>query len=363
MISSARNLILILAMGFMFPRHGFAQVPPPLPFLKGVDVSSIPQYEATGIVFRNGQKPKPILEIFRDHGANAVRLRLFVHPNGRGEAVNDLPYTIRLAQEARKLHFLILLDLHYSDTWADPGHQVIPAAWKNLTLPDLVDQVRTYTVQTVKAFADAGATPDLVQVGNEINNGLLHPLGGFDDPSVPADTAFDRIAALLGAGIDGVRQAAPQARIVIHAANGERTERVRHFFDELARRHVAFDIVGLSYYPTRGTLSQIAVTLNSVAAAYRKPVLIVETACPWRSSPGRTSEPSLAWPPTPEGQKQYLLDLTKTLHDVPNGLGAGFFYWHPDAVRAGSLPLWQHGDMALFDSSDNALPALDAFEN
>ncbi len=132
---------------------------------------------------------------------------------------------------------------------------------------------------------------------------------------------------------------------------------MRHFFDEITRRRVAFDIVGLSYYPLRGSLEQIDRTLNSAAKAYGKPVLIVETAAPWRESPRRGGpEASLAWPQTPDGQKAFLFDLIKTLHAVPNGLGAGFFYWHPDAVRAQGLPLWRGGDMALFDDSDNTLP-------
>ncbi len=216
--------------------------------------------------------------------------------------------------------------------------------------------------KTVKVFSDAGAAPDLVQVGNEINNGVLWPLGSFNDK--PESMAYDNIAALLNAGIEGVHQAAPKARIIIHAANGERTERVRHFFDELTRRRVAFDIVGLSYYPLRGSLEQIAGTLNSAAKAYGKPVLIVETAAPWRESLQRgRPEASLAWPQTLGGQKAYLLDLIKTLHAVPDGLGAGFFYWHPDAVRAKGLPLWRGGDMALFDDSDNTLPALGAFQS
>lgn len=348
---------LLLALGFA---AGRAETPA-LPFLRGVDLSSATLYEAQGVAFKDDGQAKPLLQIFRDHGVNAVRLRLFVHPTGRGEVVNDLPYTLPLARRVKALGYVLLLDLHYSDTWADPGHQATPAAWTNLDLPHLADQVRNYTAEVIDAFAKAGATPDLVQVGNEINNGLLWPLGSFAGKSQAE--AYDNIAALLNAGIAGVHQVEPAARIVLHAANGERTDRVRHFFDELARRHVAFDIVGLSYYPLRGTLDEITATLNSTAKACGKPVLIVETASPWRESPQRGGPAtSLAWPRTPEGQKAFLLDLIKTLRAVPDGLGAGFFYWHPDAVRAGALPLWRGGDMALFDDSDNALPALEAFQ-
>jgi arabinogalactan endo-1,4-beta-galactosidase len=326
----------------------------------------VPQYEALGIVFKDDGKSKPALQIFRDHGANCVRLRLFVNPNGRGEAVNDLPYTIALAKRAKALGFLILLDLHYSDTWADPGHQIIPAAWKDLALPELMNQVRDYTAQVVKALADAGAAPDMVQIGNEINRGLLRPLGGFDDKTAPESVAFDHIADLLKAGAQGVHQALGDpcpARVIVHLANAERTEGIKKILDNLTQRQVPFDMVGLSYYPALGgTLSRVTATLNLIAATYKKPISIVETAYPWRPSEARSKVPSMVWPQTPEGQKQYLLDLAKTLRAVPNGLGAGFFYWHPDSVPAGSLPLWQQGDMALFDDSDNALVAISAFQ-
>ena len=335
----------------------------PPPFLRGADLSSVPQYEGAGIVFKDSGQAKPALAIFRDHGANCVRLRLFVHPTGHGEVVNGLAYTVSLAKQAKALGFLILLDLYYSDTWADPGHQVIPEAWKNLALPELVKQVRDYSAETVKVFAASGAAPDLVQVGNEINNGLLRPLGGFDDQSIPEAQAYDHMADLLKAGIEGVRQSAPGAVIMIHAANGERTERVRHFFGALIERRVPFDMVGLSYYPALGgKLAQLTATMDLIATTYEKPVAIVETAYPYRPVGTKSEKPAFAWPLTPEGQRDYLLDLTKALKSVPHGLGAGFFYWHPDSVRAGSLPLWRQGSMALFDPANEALPALTAFQ-
>ncbi|MEI9998982.1 MAG: glycosyl hydrolase 53 family protein [Verrucomicrobiota bacterium] len=336
--------------------------PPGLPFLAGVDLSAAPQYEDAGVVYRDGGEARPLLQIFRDHGANAVRLRLFVQPTGHGEAVNNLTDTIALARRAKALGYYLLLDLHYSDTWADPGHQQTPAAWQALKLPELAAQVHDYTAQVLAAMAKAGVAPDMVQIGNEINNGLLRPLGALDDHAIPPAQAFDRVAALLTAGADAVREAGP-ARIMIHLANGERTDRTVSFFDAISARHVPFDVIGLSYYPARGgTLGQLTTTLDRLATRFHKPVVVVETAYPRRPSDARAGVAALTWPQTPEGQKQYLLALTETLRAVPGGLGAGFFYWHPEAVPAGRLPLWQRGDMSLFDEvRHDALPALDAF--
>ncbi len=338
---------------------------PPQLFLRGADLSSLPQYEEAGIVFKDGGASRPALDIFRSHGANAIRLRLFVDPDGHGCVVNDLPYTVKLAKRAKAAGFLILLDLHYSDTWADPGHQAIPAAWKSLDYPSLVSKVREYTAGVVRTFAEAEAVPDFIQIGNEINNGLLRPLGGFDDKSEPKDQAYDRIAELLTAGIQGVHQALGDActtKTVIHFANGQRSERMLELVGMLMHRKVPFDVIGLSFYPIRGALPDLAKTLDALATTYKKPIVIAETAYPWRPDASRSSVTSLTWPQTPEGQKQYLLALVKTLKATPDGLGIGFFYWHPESVPAGNLPLWQKGDMSLFDASLNALPGLSAFQ-
>ena len=165
-----------------------------LDYAIGADVSFLRQAEEAGTAFKDDGQVKPGLQIFKDHGYNWIRLRLFHTPT---RLPNDLEYTIATAQEAKKLGFKFLLNYHYSDTWADPGKQFIPAAWKDKTHAELVDAVFAYTRETIAAFREAGVMPDMVQPGNEIINGMLWPDGKLPDN-------WDNLAELLKAGIDGV---------------------------------------------------------------------------------------------------------------------------------------------------------------
>jgi len=342
---------------------------PQLPFLFGGDVSMAPKLEAEGVVYKDGGKPRDIFAIFRDRGATCIRLRLFVDPNGQGGVVNDVPYTLALAKRVKAAGLLFSLDLHYSDTWADPGRQRTPAAWSDLSFPQLVDQTRAYTAETLKAFRDAGVTPDLVQIGNEITYGLLWPVGQVrkNDPS--EDAAFDRLADLLKADVQGIHLALgdnTQTKILIHIDSADATKTVGWFFDNITRRHVPFDMIGLSYYPFFGSgLSHVKETLAFAARAYGKPIMIAETAYPFVDGPvWKGQRRSLDWPLTPEGQKQYLLALLKIVQETPNGLGAGILYWYPESVppKNNAGRMWNDGDAALFDHDGNALPAFGVFK-
>ena len=145
----------------------------------GADLSFLKQAEERGTVFREGGQAKPGLQIFKDHGYNWVRLRLFHAPT---QLPNNLPYTIALAKEANRLGFKFLLDFHYSDTWADPGKQYPPKAWgRESPTPSSVEAVFAYTRDTMAALDEAGVMPEMVQIGNEISNGMLWPDGKLPD--------------------------------------------------------------------------------------------------------------------------------------------------------------------------------------
>jgi arabinogalactan endo-1,4-beta-galactosidase len=343
---------------------------PQIPFLLGADVSMAPKLEEQGVVYKDGGKPKDIFAIFRDHGATCIRLRIFVNPNGRGGVVNDTAYTIALAKRVKAAGLLFSLDFHYSDTWADPAHQQTPAAWKDLSFPQLVEKTRDYTAETLKAFRDAGVTPDIIQIGNEITHGLLWPMGALGSKNVPEDVAFDHVAELLKADVQGIHLALgddTRTKIMIHIDGGDATGTAKWFFDGITSRHVPFDMIGLSYYPFwGGGLPSVKKTFEMLAKTYGKPIIIAETAYPFEESTvWKGQRKSLAWPLTLEGQKQYLADLLKLVRETPNGLGAGLLYWYPESVppKDSLERMWNNGEAAMFDHDGNALPAFDAYGN
>jgi arabinogalactan endo-1,4-beta-galactosidase len=151
--------------------------PDPTLALVGADISSLERIEQAGGAFRNAGQAGDAIAILRAHGSTTFRLRVFVNPSQTGVEVNDLAYTIRLAVRVKSSGAKLLLDLHYSDTWADPGHQTTPAAWASFGLDSLEQRVENYTTEVVTELKQAGATPDIVQVGNEIDAGILWPLG------------------------------------------------------------------------------------------------------------------------------------------------------------------------------------------
>jgi arabinogalactan endo-1,4-beta-galactosidase len=318
----------------------------------GADVSFLASAEQQGIVFTEGGQAKDVLSILREHQYNWVRLRLFVDPAASKDKLpNDLAYTLALAKRAKAQGFHLLLDLHYSDTWADPGKQFTPAAWSKLKHKQLVDQVFRYTRETIAAFAQAGVMPQMVQVGNEITNGMLWPDGKLPDN-------WDNFADLLKAGVAGVeagRGAQPRPRIMIHIERSGDYEAAVWFFDALIAHHVPFDVMGLSYYPFwHGKTDKLRGNLHDLALRYRLPIIVVETAYNW--TPGDFAGKKAEFAESPEGQKAFLQAVDAAVWAIPNGLGQGVFWWEP-AVPGGPI-----AGRALFDDKHNALPALTVFD-
>lgn len=316
-------------------------------FAVGADVSFLKAAEESGKTFKDDGETKPGLEILKDHGYNWVRLRIFNNPK---DLPNNLAYTIALAQEAKKLGFHLLLDFHYSDTWADPGKQFMPAAWKDRTHAQLVQAVFDYSRDTIAALRSAGVLPDMVQIGNEITNGMLWP-----DGKLPEN--WDHFAELVQAGIAGVRVGSgdlPMPRIMIHIDRGGDVDGTKRFFDTLNSYHVPFDVIGQSYYPWwHGSLNDLRANLLFMAREYRKDIIVVETAYCWRPTE-YTKRPG-PFPETPEGQAQFLDEVNRTVQATPDGLGIGVFWWEP-AVNG---PLVARG---FFDDNGNALPVIKVFD-
>ncbi len=262
--------------------------------------------------------------------------------------------TIPVAKEIKASGSRLMLDLHYSDTWADPQHQEIPMAWRELDPVQLEAKVETYSANVISKLREAGAMPDLVQVGNEITGGMLWPIGHVRVPpsSVKLDAGqiqalpdpyddarqWENFTRLLKAGIRGVRSASTgmEPKIVIHIDCGGDWPATRWFFDHLAKAEVDFDLIGQSFYPYyHGTPADLQENLNQTFRAYRKAILVAETG--YARSGGdalRAARRYNLWPGTPDGQLQFLADVIGTVQHAAGG--AGVFYWAPEGRQLGT---------------------------
>jgi len=313
----------------------------------GADLSFLKQAEDRGVVFKDNGQGKPGLKILKEHGYNWIRLRLFHIPT---RLPNNLEYTIALAKEAKKLGFKFLLNYHYSDTWADPGKQYIPKAWEDKSHAELVQAVFEYTWDTIIAFRDANALPDMVQIGNEVSNGMLWP-----DGKLPGN--WDNFAELMKAGINGVdagRGNSQRPLIMVHIDKGGSKNRTKAFFDKWHSYGVDYDIIGQSYYPWwHGTLLELRDNMIFMANEYQKDIIIVEVAYNWR--PAEYKNKKAPFPETPEGQRQFLDEVNRVVLNTPYNRGKGVFWWEP-AVMGG---LRRRG---MFDDDGNALPVISVFD-
>ncbi|NQV33625.1 MAG: glycosyl hydrolase 53 family protein [Phycisphaeraceae bacterium] len=345
-MKTTQIIAVMMVTGSLFHWNSEASGASRLDYAMGADVSFMKQAEDGGFQFKDQNEPKPGLEIFKDHGYNWVRLRLFHTPT---RLPNDLAYTIALAQDAKKKGFKFLLNYHYSDTWADPGKQFIPKAWEGKTHEELVQAVHDYTRDTVRAFIDANAAPDMVQIGNEIIQGMLWP-----DGKLPQN--WDNLADLLRAGINGVdagRDNAPRPLIMIHIDRGGDIEATKYFFDRWHAYGIEYDVIGQSYYPWwHGSLLDLRENFNFMATTYHKDIILVEVAYNCERAEYR-NKPA-PFPETPEGQQQFLDEVHRIILNTPHNRGKGIFWWEP-ATRRG-------GRRTLFDRDGNALPAITVFD-
>ena len=318
-------------------------------YIVGADIGYLKQAQDSGTVFKENGQPKPVLDILHEHGYNWVRLRLFVEPTVRP---NTLAYTIASAKDAKAAGFKILLDLHYSDNWADPGKQHTPDAWAKLTHTELCDQVFTYTRDTIAAFRDAGVLPDMVQIGNEITHGMLFPDGRLPDN-------WDNFTDLLKAGINGVDAGhgnTPRPLIMIHIDRGGDWKRTKDFFDHLQAADVRFDVIGQSYHPWwQGSLNDLRDNLYWMAVTYHKPIVLAEVSYPWE--PYQKQPEASPFPQTPEGQKDWLQALNQIVEETPDHLGGGLFWWEPAVPKGHQLT-----DRGYFDNDGNVLPVITVFD-
>jgi arabinogalactan endo-1,4-beta-galactosidase len=341
-------------------------VPPS--FYRGADLSFSPMLEDEQQVFFDGDKPMSTLDIFKSNGCNLVRLRLWHTPNGKNSSVQEV---LAYAKRVKAAGMSILLDFHYADNWADIMKQPIPKAWAQLNKKDMQDSLYKYTYHTIALFIANGVVPDIVQIGNEVNSGILWGAGNVSDSS---ENNWPYFTTLLKTGIKAVKDADKKNRIkiLIQYANLKGADR---FFKRMSTYKVNYNIMGISFYPFAPTndMDQLQKTLSSLTQKYKKNVLITETVYPFTLASNSQAKLSLGenaklvknMDATPEGQKNYLLELRKRLKAIPNHRGIGFCYWAPDWVaykgdkKAPYQSPWVN--LTLFDFDHKALPALKAF--
>ena len=309
----------------------------------GGDISLLTKYEEHGAIYydENGARITDMLAYLKNQGMNAMRLRLFVDPSkagaeDQGEGVcQDLPYVTALGKRIKNAGFNLLLDIHYSDTWTDPGQHSTPQSWTVTSA--LGDSVYSYTKRVLNAMIANGAAPDFVQVGNEVTYGMLWPTGHCypSGANYGNNGTFENFANYLKRGIQACREVCPNAKIVVHTEMG-RTSNVTAFYQTLRAYTTDFDIIGLSYYPYwHGGLNVLENLLTQLETSYPdKHIQIVETGYPHAYYPSDANyDLQSTWPATEAGQKAYATDLVMALnaHSKVNG----FYWWFPEANEFG----------------------------
>ena len=268
----------------------------------GADISFLPELESKGMKFKDKGTQKDVLTILKEHGFNYIRLRIFNDPantNGYSPELGfcDLEHTKQMAKRIKAAGLKFLLDFHYSDYWADPGHEYKPAAWQGQDFKTLETSLYTYTLHVMQQLKEQGTLPDMVQVGNEINHGMVWPEGMISN--------LDSLAALIYEGFKAIKEVNPATPVILHIALGGQNAESRFFLDNMKKRNVPFDIIGLSYYPKwHGTLSDLKNNMTDLANRYHKQVMVAEYSF-----------------------------LKKEVNDIafsfPNHMALGTFIWEP----------------------------------
>jgi arabinogalactan endo-1,4-beta-galactosidase len=333
--------------------------------IHGADVSSIAKSEALGGVYRttSGATADP-LAIMKSAGMNYARLKVWVNP---ADGYNNKTRVLALAKRVKAQGMKLLVDFHYSDTWADPGAQSKPAAWAGHSYSQLKTDVYQHTYDVLNALKAQGTTADMVQVGNEINGGMLWNEGSTNN--------WPQLAGLLNSGYDAVKAVSSSTTVALHLAKGGDLTGTRWWFDSAVANGVKFDAIGLSYYGYwHGSLYDFQTTLDDAAARYGKPVFVAETAYPFRLDSEDAHENIIdlpgelvaGYPATTAGQTRWMNDIASIVEAVPNGRGLGVFYWEAtwtavngngwDPTDPSSGNGWEN--QALFGYDDRALPAM-----
>jgi arabinogalactan endo-1,4-beta-galactosidase len=295
----------------------------------GADVSSLQRSEDLGQKYYNasGTQQDP-LDILKGVGVNYIRLRIWNNP---ASGYNNESKVLAFAKTVKGKGLKLMVDFHYSDTWADPGKQFKPAAWASHTISQLDTDVYNYTLQVCNDLKNQGTTPDSVQIGNEINVGML-----WNDGKVVSNN-FAPLASLLKQGYNAIKACNSGTQVIIHVADADSDSNARWFFDGIKAQGVNWDITGLSYYCYwHGTMSNMTSVVSDMKSRYGKSVIIAETAYPFTASNADStansesaSTPCSGYPATWAGQAS---NFTAVQNAARSGGAIGVFYWEPTWV-------------------------------
>lgn len=309
----------------------------------GGDISWLPQMEASGYIFYNDDgEPEDCFKILKDHGINSVRLRTWVNPS-------DDPYsghcgkeeTVAMAKRAKKWGMRVMINFHYSDSWADPGKQNKPADWVGLGFEQLKEALYDYTFDVMTALKEGGVTPEWVQVGNEIPSGMIHPEGHTDN--------WVQLTQLINRGYDAIKAVNPASKVILHVDQGNNNERFRWWFDNAEKHGAKYDVIGMSFYPWwlegkpdySEVIDALRYNLIDMASRYKKEVMVVEVG-------GEDSKPQNTY--------DMLRAVIQKVKEVPGGKGLGVFYWEPQGARS-----WSRYPLSAWGDDGRPTKAMDAF--
>jgi arabinogalactan endo-1,4-beta-galactosidase len=348
MKTSKKNIFTVIC--FFLSLQGFARTNSDTPsiqpinsFAKGADVSWLPQMEATGYKFYNDKgEQQDCFQILKDHGINTIRLRTWVNPSSDKTSGHcSKEETVAMAVRAQNWGMRVMIDFHYSDTWADPGSQKKPAAWVGHDFPQLLNDVYTYTSEVMSALKTAGVQPEWVQVGNEIPGGMIYPEGSSSN--------WNQLVQLINKGYDAIKTVSPHSKVVLHVDQGNNNERFQWWFGNATTNGAKYDVIGLSYYPywLEGkpdfslSVEDLGNNLKDMAARYGKEVMVVEVG-------GEDTKPQNTY--------DMLVAVQKKVKEVPGSKGLGVIYWEPEGAKS-----WSRYSLSAWGDDGKPTMAMDAF--
>ena len=301
----------------------------------GGDISNLTANEAANPTYYDFDGNEcPALELYKQQGLNAMRVRIHVnpsdYPNNDPNVCQDLDYVKALGKRIKDAGFKLMLDFHYSDTWADPAKQWTPKAWENLSDDELYTKIYDYTKDVLQQMKDAGAEPELIQTGNEISYGMLWGKEGSSNLKkcyMGKDANWSRFTTLLKNAGKACREVCPNAKIILHTERATQTNVLTNFYDRMKTDGVDYDIIGLSYYPIwHNTVATLETAIKTLESKYTdKDIMIVETGAAYSWLPNKMDYTPV-YKATEAGQKKFIdevIDMLKS-HDKVTGL---FWWW------------------------------------
>jgi arabinogalactan endo-1,4-beta-galactosidase len=320
-----------------------SQVSQNIAFSKGADISWLPQMEASGYKFySDAGTEEDCFKILKDHGINSIRLRTFVNPSDdKFSGHCSKTETVAMAVRAKKWGMKVMIDFHYSDSWADPGKQRKPSTWEGHDFPTLLNDLYSYTFDVMSALKAAGITPEWVQAGNEIPGGMIYPEGSTSN--------WGQLSQLINKGYDAIKAVSPASKVILHVDQGNNNDRFRWWFDNAKANGAKYDVIGLSYYPYWLTgnpdyslsINDLGANLIDMASRYGKEVMVVEVG-------GEDNKEQNTY--------DMLVAVQKKTMEVPHNKGLGVFYWEPEGARS-----WSHYALSAWGDNGRPTKALDAF--